>query len=47
MSTAHKFKKSAREQQQARKARRIINGIFFGLIVLVILILIAYGLILA
>lgn len=42
----HKIKKTARDRKEARQARRIINGIFFGLIVLVILILIAYALLL-
>lgn len=43
----HKIKKTARDRKEARQARRIINGIFFGLIVLVVLILIAYAILLA
>lgn len=37
MSQRGKLKASAREQKQARQARRVVNGIFIGLIVLMIL----------
>ncbi len=45
MNQKHKAKLKAREEKQARQARRIINGIFIGLIVLMVVILIGYNLI--
>lgn len=44
MSQKSKLKATARE---ARQARRIINGIFIGLIVLMVIALVAYELIVA
>lgn len=38
----HQAKLKAHEARQARQARRVINGIFIGLIVLMILFLLCY-----
>lgn len=47
MSQKSKLKATAREARQACQARRIINGIFIGLIVLMVIALVAYELIVA
>lgn len=43
MNVKHKAKIKARDARQARQARRVINGIFFGLILLMVLLLIGYA----
>lgn len=42
MNDKRKAKIKARNAREARQARRVINGIFFGLILLMVLILIGY-----
>ncbi len=42
MKPKHKAKLEARQKEEARQARRVINGIFFGLIALMVLFLICY-----
>lgn len=36
MKKSHQIKKAAREAQQERHARRVVNGIFIGLIVIML-----------
>jgi len=43
MSQNSKFRAQKREQKQVRKARHIVNGIFIGLIALMLLLLIVYS----
>ena len=40
MNDKHKRKIQARNKQEARQARRVINGIFVGLIVLMVIFLV-------
>ncbi len=42
MNQKHRLKKSAREAKQARQGRRVVNGIFIGLIALMVVSLIVY-----
>ncbi|MDO4930941.1 MAG: hypothetical protein Q4E59_07395 [Bacteroidales bacterium] len=42
MNTKHKVKLKARDARQARQAKRVVNGIFIGLILLMVVILICY-----
>lgn len=42
MSKKHTVKAKARDERQARQARRVVNGIFIGLIVLMVVLLICY-----
>lgn len=42
MNQKRKLKTQTRNARQARQARRVVNGIFIGLIVLMVVILIAY-----
>ncbi|WP_315510042.1 hypothetical protein [Alloprevotella tannerae] len=42
MSEKSKMRKIERDRKAAHQARRVINGIFFGLISLIVLILILY-----
>ncbi len=42
MSKKANAKKMKRAAQEARQARRVINGIFMGLIALMVVILLAY-----
>jgi cytochrome c-type biogenesis protein CcmH/NrfG len=42
MNVKHKAKIAARRAREARQARRVINGIFIGLIALMVLVLIGY-----
>lgn len=46
MNENHKAKLKARDARQARQARRVINGIFIGLILLAVCFLIVYYLLL-
>lgn len=45
MSQKSKQKASARQVKQARQAKRVINGIFIGLIILMIICLAVYSII--
>ncbi len=45
MKQKRKIRLKARDARQARQARRVVNGIFIGLIILMVVILIAYKLI--
>ena len=42
MNQKRKLKAQTRNARQARQARRVVNGIFIGLSVLMVVILIAY-----
>lgn len=42
MKQKHKAKLQARDRKQAKQARRVINGIFTGLIAITVLVLILY-----
>lgn len=42
MSKKGKLKATARDLKKARQARRVVNGIFIGLILLIALILFAF-----
>lgn len=42
MNKKHKIKAQARDARQARQARRVVNGIFIGLIVVMILLIGVY-----
>ncbi|MEG1579896.1 MAG: hypothetical protein RR386_01380 [Bacteroidaceae bacterium] len=44
MSQKHRQKLSTREAKQARQGKRVVNGIFMALIILMILLLIGYSL---
>ena len=45
MSQNSKIRKKKREQKQVRKAKHIVNGIFIGLIALMLLLLIIYSIV--
>jgi len=42
MNKKHAIKSQAHNARQARQARRVVNGIFIGLIVLMVVLLICY-----
>lgn len=42
MNKKHSQKVKAREVRQARQARRVVNGVFMGLIALMVLLLLGY-----
>lgn len=42
MSKKHTVKAQAREARQARQGRRVVNGIFIGLIVMMVVLLVCY-----
>ena len=42
MNQKHQTKLKVRNARQARQARRVVNGIFIGLIVLMVIILVGY-----
>ena len=42
MSKKHKAKAKARSEREARQARRVVNGIFIGLIAAMVILLVGY-----
>lgn len=42
MSKKHKAKAKARSEREARQARRVVNGIFIGLIAAMVILLLGY-----
>ena len=44
MNQKTEMKKKIRDAKQARQANRVINGIFIGLIILMVIVLLAYWL---
>lgn len=42
MNKKHKARKSARDVREEQQAKRVVNGIFVGLIALMVLSLVAY-----
>ncbi|MBQ5909842.1 MAG: hypothetical protein IIW85_05885 [Bacteroidaceae bacterium] len=43
MSKKHKAKAKARSEREARQARRVVNGIFIGLIAAMVVALLCYS----
>lgn len=44
MNQKREMKKKIRDAKQVRQANRVINGIFIGLIILMVIVLLAYWL---
>ena len=44
MNQKREMKKKIRDAKQARQASRVVNGIFIGLILLMVIVLLAYWL---